>query len=277
MSEYVPLQLDKKLFNDFYIRSLSEQTYKLKLPLPPHRKTVNDFILLTKGSITKSSGLDNFKVAKSSICLLPAGQITTTTEITPDIEGYYCHFSDSYLVNTNIDLNDWMLKPIVLIEKNEMPPLIALLDRINFIYSNSANHDLIKAYLVTFLTELKFLSGGKTKTAFTASERIAHDFKKLVSQKVTRQTSVNEYAKELHVTPNHLNKSVKTTFGKSASAIVDEMLLLEAKVLMCQHTQSVSEVSFAIGFEDPSYFGRFFKKHTGMTPTEFRKLIDLSD
>jgi AraC-like DNA-binding protein len=46
---------------------------------------------------------------------------------------------------------------------------------------------------------------------------------------------------------------------------------------MCQHTQSVSEVSFAIGFEDPSYFGRFFKKHTGMTPTEFRKLIDLSD
>ena len=85
------------------------------------------------------------------------------------------------------------------------------------------------------------------------------------------------YAAELNVTPNHLNKSVKVTLGRSASALIDEMLVLEAKVLMQKKTMSVSEIAFETGFEDVSYFGRFFKKHTGFAPTEYRKMIGLSE
>ena len=55
------------------------------------------------------------------------------------------------------------------------------------------------------------------------------------------------------------------------------MLILEAKVLMQNNNMSVSEIAFEIGIEDVSYFGRFFKKHTGFTPTEYRKMIELSE
>jgi len=54
------------------------------------------------------------------------------------------------------------------------------------------------------------------------------------------------------------------------------MLVLEAKVLMQKNDLSVSEIAFEIGIDDVSYFGRFFKKHTGFAPTEYRKMIDLS-
>lgn len=64
---------------------------------------------------------------------------------------------------------------------------------------------------------------------------------------------------------------------KSATELIAETLTLEAKVLLYQPSISISEISFVIGFEDPSYFGRFFKKQTGQTPTEYRRIIDLSE
>lgn len=61
--------------------------------------------------------------------------------------------------------------------------------------------------------------------------------------------------------------------GKSASGLIEESLILEAKVLMQKSNMSVSEIAFDIGFEDVSYFARFFKKHTGFAPTQYRKSI----
>jgi hypothetical protein len=97
MADIDHFQLDKPHFNDFYFHDLSKDTYKLKLPLPPHRKTVNDFILITSGSITKSAGIDTYEVTKNTIFILPVGQITTTTSISDNLKGDYCHFSNSFI------------------------------------------------------------------------------------------------------------------------------------------------------------------------------------
>ena len=105
MADVDHFQLDKPNFNDFYIHDLSKDSYKLKLPLPPHRKTVNDFILISSGTMTKSSGIDTYKVTKNSIFLLPAGQITTTTSISTKLEGFYCHFSNNFLTETKSQLD----------------------------------------------------------------------------------------------------------------------------------------------------------------------------
>jgi len=80
----------------------------------------------------------------------------------------------------------------------------------------------------------------------------------------------------LNVTPNHLNKSVKSTTGKSATKWIDETILLEAKYLLYQTTLSINEIAMQVGHEDHSYFSRFFKKHEGITPIQYRKLIDKS-
>ena len=78
----------------------------------------------------------------------------------------------------------------------------------------------------------------------------------------------------LAVSPNHLNKCVKTVTGKSAHDLLSEMILLEAKVLLKQTSQSVSEIAFQIGRNEISDFVRFFKSKTGMSPGEYRKMIN---
>lgn len=158
-----------------------------------------------------------------------------------------------------------------------MEILISLLRRIEMIYTKSPNFELIRSYLFTFLTELKTNKSIQNKTVLSAAERIAYEFKQALARNVKSFRTIDQYAQLLNITPNHLNKCVKTVFGKPTSLIIDEMLVLEAKVLLHRLATAISEVGFEIGFEDPSYFGRFFKKKTGFTPTEFRRMIDLSD
>lgn len=78
----------------------------------------------------------------------------------------------------------------------------------------------------------------------------------------------------LHITPNHLNKTINKQLGKSAQSVYNEILLQEAKVLLLQTSQDISEIAFSLGFNDLSYFGKFFKKHTHQTPLEYLKMIE---
>lgn len=268
---------EKDNFNDFFIHDLSTPNYKLKLPQPLYRNTAHSVLILTNGKVIKSSGLDVYTISNNSILLVPAGQITTTSEISKEASGYWIHFTDNFINNNTIDISAWLIRPVVHFETNEMENLIFLLKRMENLNSNLENAALIKLYLITFLAEVKRNADFSSHTQFSASERITFEFKRLLSTTVSVEKSVAFYAKELSISPNHLNKSVKSILGKTASLLIDEMILLEAKVLIRQNSLSLSEIAFKIGFEDPSYFSRFFKKHSGCSPTEFKKMIDLSE
>lgn len=277
MSDYNRFQLDRKYYDDFFIADYSKQTYKLKLPLTPHRKTVNDIILLTEGTMSRSSGLDTYILKKNCLFLLPAGQVTETTTMSEKVKGFYIHFSNDYLFTGNFDFTEWINKPFISISHQETGRLVYLLQQIEHYYYNNFHPDLIKSYLNTLLTEIRHLSGYETKPKLSASEKVVLSFKKSLSEDITKERSVSYYAGKLNITRNHLNKCTKAVLNKSASMLVSEMLILEAKVLINKNKRDISELAFSLGFKDPSYFGRFFKKHTGLTPTEFAKMIYLSD
>ncbi|MGY6557882.1 MAG: hypothetical protein ACXIT9_01230 [Nitritalea sp.] len=82
---------------DFLVQRLEESTAGLKLPLPPHRKTVFDFILVQKGRAERSFGLSTYTLKTNQIFLMPCNAITSTRFISEDIKGYYCHFSKKFL------------------------------------------------------------------------------------------------------------------------------------------------------------------------------------
>ncbi len=277
MSYFDPKEYSKKNFVDFYIHGLSDDTYELKMPLPPHRQTNHSIILVTKGSIVAGAGFDQFTVGQNMIIVVPAGQITSLSFMSDDIEGFYLHFSDDYLSRNKIDLSDWLIRPVIKFDDADSEHLIMLLKRMQKLNENEANADIIKLYLSTFIAEMEQLSDFRLRINFPAHDRLTMEFKRLLNYHITKDKSVSFYASELNVTPNHLNKSVKFTLGRSASALIDEMLILEAKVLMQKNNLSIGEIAFEIGIDDVSYFGRFFKKHTGFTPTEYRKVIDLSE
>ena len=101
---------------------------------------------------------------------------------------------------------------------------------------------------------------------------VFRNFEKLIEQNFTTKRLPKEYVEILFVTPNHLNALCNQLIGKSAGDIIRNRVLLEAKRLLVNSNQNISEIAWQLKFEDNSYFSKFFKKNEGITPDEFRKL-----
>jgi AraC-like DNA-binding protein len=154
----------------------------------------------------------------------------------------------------------------------------ALLERLRTEYAANglAALGLLQAYMAALLCELNQAYRPAAGSAPTAAAHLTNQFRELLAARFRTQQLVADYAAQLHVSPNHLNKAVKAVTGKSPTRWIAEALVLEAKVLLHQSALSVADVAAEIGLADPSYFSRFFRKHEGLTPLKFRRRIEKS-
>lgn len=110
--------------------------------------------------------------------------------------------------------------------------------------------------------------------AGNSSHDLFNSFLKLVSQHFLSIRKVADYAAMLHVSPDHLNKVIRSNADKTAGELIDEMLIMEAKAYLLHSKMSVSEIAYKLEFADPSHFNKFFKKANNCTPLEFRNKTD---
>ena len=96
-------------------------------------------------------------------------------------------------------------------------------------------------------------------------------FGRLIDDNYAEHHLVAYYAGKIGISAAHLNVVCRQSAGKSALELIHERVLLEAKRNLAYTTLTVNVVSYAIGFSDPAYFTRFFKRHTGLAPRDFRK------
>jgi AraC-like DNA-binding protein len=84
--------------------------------------------------------------------------------------------------------------------------------------------------------------------------------------------SPSDFAEQLSVHVNHLNKALHETMQKSTHTIIQERILLEARILLKHSNKDVSEIAFALGFKENSHFNSFFRKYQQLTPSQFRTI-----
>ncbi len=96
-------------------------------------------------------------------------------------------------------------------------------------------------------------------------------FNELLESHFKQQKSVHQYAHQLGITERRLQQATAASVGKSPKQLIEDRLLLEAKRLLVHTYNSVKEIGFVLGFEEPTNFTRFFRQKQGQTPAEFRK------
>jgi AraC-like DNA-binding protein len=139
--------------------------------------------------------------------------------------------------------------------------------------------DLIRNYIHLILHEaLKLQPTENFQRNKNAAERLTSVFIELLERQFPIETTdkalslktAKDYAQHLSVHVNYLNRAVKEVTGKPTSTHISERIIAEAKAML-QHTDwNVSEIAYALGFEYPTYFNNFFKKHTGTAPSILR-------
>jgi AraC family transcriptional regulator, transcriptional activator of pobA len=140
--------------------------------------------------------------------------------------------------------------------------------------------ELIRNYINLIIHEaLKLQPSEHYEKHNNAASRITSVFLELLERQFPIETTNNplqlktaqDYAQNLNVHANYLNRSVKEVTGKSTTAHISERIIAEAKALL-QHTDwNISEIAYALGFEYPTYFNNFFKKLTGTNPKTLRE------
>lgn len=265
----------------FHINRLEDVLDKLSFPLPPHRKTVYDLLFLTKGTSVRSKGLSQFQIEGNQFFFLPALQITAHESMSEDIEGFFIHFSaDLFAVDYAHILKpfhflQFLANPIVTIPKNREFPILNIFYRLETLYKNLKKEDLklVSWYLLTLLTEVnRFAILDSNQSKKNAAAQLTDKYKDALTQHIYQKQTVQDYAEMLFVTPNHLNKSIKTTLNKTAQSLLNEMLILEAKSLLKYSGLPISQIAEKLCGRTPSNFSRFFKNQTGLSPKQYLEL-----
>lgn len=107
----------------------------------------------------------------------------------------------------------------------------------------------------------------------TRKEELVIGFANLVSNNFRQERTVQFYADALNVTPKYLTETVKEINGKSAGKIIDDFVILESKLLLEKPENTIAQVADLLNFSDQSFFGKYFKRVTGISPKEFKTTI----
>lgn len=262
-----------------------EDINQLKDTIPPSKHICHTLVFITSGVHKMKVGFEEYTTKSNEIIIIPAGQIFSIKSIDKETTGIICQFHQEILIGKYGNremLNDFeFLKiwgnPHVSFQNREAEFILNLLSRLHIEYSETGciNLDIIQPYIITLLSEIN-KNSIKTNKNITAATTLTTNFKELIYTHIKTQHQVSYYASMLNVTPNHLNKSIKSVTGKSPTKWIDETILLEAKYLLYQTNLTINEIAMQVGHYDQSYFSRIFKKHEGITPIEYRKMIEKS-
>jgi AraC-like DNA-binding protein len=201
--------------------------------------------------------------------------------------GYFCIFTDAFFHNFNTTrLTEFPLfrpggQPVVFLPPSQVQPVKDLFEKmLGEIHSDyTYKYDLLRNYTMELIhMGMKLQPIALSPAHSNAANRISSLFSDLLErqfpiespmQQVNLRTAI-DFASQLSVHVNHLNKALKDATGKSTSELIADRLVQEAKALLKHTDWNVSEIGYCLGFQEPAHFNNFFKKKTRLTPRTFR-------
>lgn len=151
------------------------------------------------------------------------------------------------------------------ISKKQKEPKTPYYDNVLESLYQSVLYETLSVYTISMNQEQKHLDNRLRR-----KEDVFYRFLLLVESNFQKERSVNFYAEKLNITPKHLSAVSKDTSGHTAGEWIDSYVILEAKMLLNNSELSVQEISTRLNFANQSFFGKYFKHHTGMSPRAFR-------
>ncbi|MEO7549125.1 MAG: helix-turn-helix domain-containing protein [Ramlibacter sp.] len=249
-----------------------------------HRHSYYHLLWMTEAQGQHILDFETFEVRPNTVFFISPGQVHAWTSTVPTA-GYVLNFSAEFFLQIYPRADELAefpffhianADPVLYLSAEQNAQLIPLLRSMEqeFQEAKPWRYDIVRSLLLILLTRLRRLHRPRDgESVLPKSYSLAKRFKILVEQRYLEFASVQDYAKALLVTERRLNEAVKSTTGKTATQLVHDRILLEAKRLLTQSDLGISEVAYRLNFEDPAYFSRFFKKHVAATPGDFKKMF----
>lgn len=211
----------------------------------------------------------------------------TFEQLTPEATGYFCIFKDAFfsehLRGSLKDLPMYSVngKPAYVLDTDQAQNFSLIFEKMLTEISSEYifKFDLIRNYIMEMIHgALKLSPTENLYSQADANMRITAVFNELLERQFPIETrsqkfnlrSAKDFAAQLNIHPNHLNRAIKRTTGKTTTLHIAERLVTEAIALLKHTNWNIAEISYTLGFEEPAHFTNFFKKQTKLAPKYYR-------
>lgn len=243
----------------------------------PHKATFYQIISLTKGMATFRIDFRDVTIKENEILVISSNQLCEF-DVKSDYSGKMILFTSSFFSITEHDTNFLysaeILNPVNLNKTVSVCPqltesLIKLLDEELKKPEDKFQIEIAQSYLRIILLETE---RQRTESYLSLTNTIGRKFFNAVEQSFREEKNAEFYIAKLAVNEKALAKQIRELTGKTPKKYIDTRIILEAKRLLVYSSMSIKEIGCELGFDEPTNFGKYFRKHTNVTPKQFREL-----
>lgn len=273
-----------------YREALEQETAIMDLFRFPTRIDAFGVVFCSKGSATVTADLKHCVIGEQTMFVCPPGTIIQVeSQQQAAVRFILCEedFINRIRIDLKLLLHLFMAvreNPSLTLDDREWAELVRSLDE-TFTESRLGHTDAISeeirlsifrtlAYRICRIIDTRIerhAAGSRAdNTSRNRNAAYFNAFLEVLSTHYLQERSVGFYAEQLHLTPKYLTTLLRSTTGRTASEWIDEYVILEAKNLLKYSTMNIQEIAYYLNFPNQSFFGRYFKQHTGMTPSAYR-------
>ncbi len=256
----------------------------------PHIHSFYQVIWFTGGKGKHFVDFKAYDVSDNAVFFIAKNQVHYFDRNTR-YKGILLHFNEAFLAQKESE-TDFFLK-CSLFSNPYQPPFCTIgtatgeilneyIGQIKREFNNReafGKEELLRAYLKSFLIQVQRIkkAGGEPQNnvPFALDEKRTQliRFVNLIDEHYNKGLTVAEYARLLLVSSRTLSDLTNQLLNKTPSQMIQERIILEAQRLLLHSNLNVNQISYRLGFDDPSYFVKYFKKHTNISPSEFRRSV----
>lgn len=243
--------------------------------------------MISKGSLTINISNQVYSLSPNSLMVYRPGQTFMVESIGEGTQGTFVLFTKKFLVYLNENIFSVRNKSflsngissVLELKQHDSARISSLFTEIFYLLKSlsKANWELIARNLTSaLLYETDNLLNAYTKQqniGLINETSMASAFNELVMKYFKTSRSLSFYAAKLGTTTSSLYVEIKKILGESPSALITQRVVSEAKYLIANSAKTFSEIGYLLNFADPFTFSKYFKKHTGLSPKEYRKQL----
>ena len=280
-----------KLFSEesekiFTIRKICDfDDEEIEHNLMPHLHDFYSIFWIESGEAIHATEFVEYSLKADTILFVPPG-LKHRMYIDKSVGGTYLLFNEDFIRynrKNHVPLKEYRLfnnpdfKSLITVNAEQRDKLNNITALIFSELRNSDNYsqDIVLNLLHLFLLESRRIFDQQAQVVKeepdTTPDTTIIQFKQLIEENFTKEKNVSPYAEMLNMNPSCLNELTKRTTGITAGELIRNRVIDETKKLLYSSSNSGKEIAFQLGFDDPAYFSRFFRKYTGSTLKEFRE------
>ncbi|SHJ90308.1 AraC-type DNA-binding protein [Reichenbachiella agariperforans] len=250
-------------------------------PLKPHRITFFALLIVMEGEGMHQVDLENYLLKKGSVLKIAKGQVHAFQE-NLSYDGYLVVFTEDFVLKffskSTIDfishLYNYHISDPLVEGSNFNESFLALIAQELNNENTYAQRNIIAKMLELYLLKLERVSHLAISTKRNTEQYpLFFQFKNLVEERYMDTRNVKDYAEYMSVSAKQLNAVVQNFTLNTAKHFIDEYVVLEIKRAILSTNNSLKEIAYELGFDEVTNFTKFFKKHTGITPKEYKSSL----